>query len=113
MKHEHAAGCARVGGDDGGFDAEFVRRAGLALADAFDLGRSLPSALALLLEADLRGAPQRAGEDATSVGRSPGKPSSKSDYAAEPAAQQAQLPMVALELLGVAITPRRPAIITA
>ena len=66
----HAARTGRrergIGGDDRGLDAELVGRAGLALADAFDLGGmegiKLPAALALLLRADLRGARQRPGE---------------------------------------------------
>ena len=63
MEHELAARRAGVGGGDRGFDAELVRCAGLALADAFDLvgmeGIELPAALALLLGADLLGAGQR------------------------------------------------------
>ncbi len=51
---------AGIGGDDRGFDVEFVGRAGFALADAFDLGRvegiELPPARALLLGTDLLGA---------------------------------------------------------
>jgi hypothetical protein len=39
MEHELAARGAGIGGDDRGLDAELVGGAGLALADAFDLGR--------------------------------------------------------------------------
>src|SRR5436190_1370447 len=63
VKHELAAGCAVIGGDEGGLHAKLIRRAGLALADALDLrsveGIELPAALALLLRADLVGARQR------------------------------------------------------
>jgi hypothetical protein len=57
MQHELAAWRAGIGGDDRGLDAELVGRAGLAFADAFDLGSvegiQLLAALALLLRADL------------------------------------------------------------
>ena len=57
VQHELAARRAGIGGDDRDLDAELVGRAGLALADAFDLGGvegiELPAALALLLGADL------------------------------------------------------------
>jgi hypothetical protein len=57
VQHELAARSAGIGGDDRDFDAELVRRAGLAFADAFDLGGmegiKLPTALTLLLGADL------------------------------------------------------------
>ena len=60
VEHKLAAGSAGICGDDRGLDAEFVGRAGFALADAFDLGRvegiELPPALALLLGTDLLGA---------------------------------------------------------
>jgi hypothetical protein len=63
VQHEHPASGAGIGGGDRGFDAELVRRAGLALADALDLGSmegiKFPAALALLLRADLSGARQR------------------------------------------------------
>ena len=39
MEHELAARGAGIGGDDRGLDAELIGRPGLALADAFDLGR--------------------------------------------------------------------------
>ena len=38
VQHELAARSAGVGGDDRDLDAELVRRAGLALADALGLG---------------------------------------------------------------------------
>jgi hypothetical protein len=54
VQHELAAWRAGIGRDDRGFDAELVGRAGLALADAFDLRRmeriELPAALMLLWE---------------------------------------------------------------
>jgi len=72
MEHELAASGAGIGGDDRGLDAELVGRAGLAFADAFDLGGvegiELPAALALLLGADLLGARQRAFEGGLELG---------------------------------------------
>jgi hypothetical protein len=66
MQHELAARRAGVGGDDRYLDAELVRRAGLALANALGLGGmegiQLPAALALLLGSDLGGARQRQGK---------------------------------------------------
>ena len=60
VQHELTARRAGIGGDDRCLDPELVGRAGLALADAFDLGRvegiELPAALTLLLRADLGGA---------------------------------------------------------
>ena len=62
MQHERATGSRAIVGDDGGFDAELVGRAGLALADTLHLGGmegiQLPAALALLLRADLSGPAQ-------------------------------------------------------
>lgn len=59
VQHELAGRRAAVGGDDRDLDPELVRRAGLSLADALDLGSvegiELPAALALPLGADLGG----------------------------------------------------------
>src|SRR5262249_59393303 len=61
-----ATRCPGIGGDDGSFHTEFVRRAGLAPADALHLrsveGIQLPAALALLLRADLIGTREWPGE---------------------------------------------------
>jgi hypothetical protein len=38
VQDAHSAGGAGIGGGDRGFDAELVRRAGFALADALNLG---------------------------------------------------------------------------
>jgi hypothetical protein len=96
VQHELAARGAGVGGDDRGFDTELVRRGGLALADAFDLGGvegiELPSALALLLGADLRGAPKRLLECSLKLALAGDLAADVADQAAEPRAQQAQLP---------------------
>src|SRR5438045_4175100 len=66
VQHEQATGSPAIVGDDGGLDAELVRRGGLAFADALHLrgmeGIKLPAALALLLRADLRGPAKREGE---------------------------------------------------
>ena len=107
VEHELATGGAGVGGDDRGFDAELVGCAGLALADAFDLGGvegiELPSALALLLRSDLRSTRERRFEDRREFGPSGNLAADVADDPPEPAAQQAQLAMVALELLGMGI----------
>jgi hypothetical protein len=53
VQHKLAAGRAGVGGGDRDLDAELIGCAGVALADAFDLGSvegiQLSAALALLL----------------------------------------------------------------
>ena len=63
VQHELTARRAGIGGDEGSLHTEFVRRAGLAPADALYLRRvegiQLPAALALLLRADLIGARER------------------------------------------------------
>ena len=67
-----AAWGAGVGGDDRNLDAELVRRAGFAFADALGLrgmeGIELPATLALLLGSDLGGARQRQGKRCLDVG---------------------------------------------
>src|SRR5437763_14471858 len=58
VQNKLATRCPGISGDDGSFHTEFVRRAGLASADALHLrseGIQLPAALALLLRADLIG----------------------------------------------------------
>ena len=66
VQHEQATGSPAVVGDDGGLDAELVRRGGFTFADALHLRGmeriKLPAALALLLRADLRGSAKREGE---------------------------------------------------
>ena len=107
VEHELTTGSAGVGGDDRGFDAELVGCAGLALANAFDLGGmegiELPSALPLLLRSDLRSARQRRFEDGREFWPSGDLAADVADDPPEPAAQQAQLPMMPLELLGMGI----------
>ncbi len=107
MQHELTARGAGIGGDDRGFDAELVGRRGLALADAFDLGRvegiKLPAALALLLRADLIGAKKRPFEHRLDVGVASDLATNVADDTAEPRAQDAQFAAVALELFGVGI----------
>src|SRR5579859_4881686 len=105
MQHELAAGGAGIGGDDRSLDAEFVGGAGLALAYTFDLGSmegiQLPAALALLLRTDLAGTRERPLE-CLLQGRLAGDLAANvADNAAEPRAQDAQLPAIAVELLGV------------
>jgi hypothetical protein len=66
-------------------------------------GIQLPSALALLLRSDLRSARQRPFEARLEFGPSGDLAADVADDPTEPAAQQAQLAMVALELLGMGI----------
>ena len=97
-----AAGSAGIGGDDRGLDAEFVGRAGFALADAFDLGRveriELPPALALLLGTDLLGARERPFQYGLEIGLPGDLAADIADEAAKSRSQQAQLAMMTLEL---------------
>ena len=110
VQHELPARGAGVGGNDRSLDTELVRRVRLALADALDLGSvegiELPPALALLLRADLVGAREGPFERRFDVCPAGDLASDVANDAAEPGAQQAQLPMVAFELLGVGIAPR-------
>ena len=110
VKHELAARSADIGGDDGDLDAELVGRAGLALADAFDLGGvegiELPAALALLLRADLAGAGERPSKCLLQCRLADDFAAYVADDAAEPRAQDAQLPAMAVELLGVGVAAR-------
>lgn len=115
MQHELAAWGLAVGGDKGGFDAKLVRRARLALADTFDLGRvegiELVAALALLLGTDLRGLRKRLLEGRLELALAFDLAADVADEATKPRSQQAQLPSMALELLGVGIAGshhRRP-----
>jgi hypothetical protein len=84
---------------DGGFDAELARRAGFALADALMEGIKFPTALALLLRADLSGASQRPSNHRLKLRLAGNLATDVANEVAEPCAQQAQLPLVALELL--------------
>jgi hypothetical protein len=106
MQDELTAGGARIGGHDGDLDAELVGGAGLAFADALNLGNmegiQLPAALALLLGADLVGLRQRPFEHGLEVGSTCDLAPDVADEPAEPRPQDAPLPMVALELLGMA-----------
>ena len=110
VQHELAARRAGVGGDDRDLDAELVRRAGLALADALGLGGmegiQLPAALALLLGSDLTGARQRQGKRRLDILLAGDLAADVTDQPAKPGAQDAQFPTVAVELLGVGVAPR-------
>jgi hypothetical protein len=53
VKHELAAGSASIGGDDRSLDTKLVGCAGLALADAFDLGRVVSTRAGVLRGSDL------------------------------------------------------------
>ena len=66
-------------------------------------GKELPSTLALPLRSDLRSARDRRFEDRLELGPSGDLTADVADDPTELAAQQAQLAMVALELLGMGI----------
>jgi len=66
-------------------------------------GKELPSTLALPLRSDLRSARDRRFEDRLELGPSGDLTADVADDPTEPAAQQSQLAMVALELLGMGI----------
>src|SRR3979409_166168 len=110
VQHELAARGAGVGGDDRDLDAELVGRAGLALADAFGLrgmeGIQLPTTLALLLGPDLTGARQRESNRCLEILMAFDLPADVTDQPAEPGAQDAQFPAVAVELFGMGVAPR-------
>src|ERR1041385_2383813 len=101
VQHELTAWGAGVGGDDRGLDAELVGGAGLAFADALDLGSvegiELPAALALLLRADLIGARERPLEHRLKISLAADVAANVTDNA-KPGAQQAQLPAMTVEL---------------
>ena len=110
VQDELTARRAGIAGDDRSLDAELIGRAGLALADTLDLGSvegiQLPAALALLLGADLTGACERPLEHRLDVGLAGDLAADVADDTTKPAAQDAQLAMMALELFGVGIAPR-------
>ena len=107
VQHEQATGSAAVGGDDGGLDAELVRRGGLSFADALDLrgmeGIELPAALTLLLRADLRGPAKRERERRLEGWLALDLAADVADDPAQPAAQDTQLPLMSLELFGMGV----------
>src|SRR3954468_1799548 len=69
-------------------------------------GIQLPPALALLLRADLTGARERCFERGLDVLPAGDLTLDVADQPAEPGAQDAQLPTVAVELFGVGVAPR-------
>ena len=69
-------------------------------------GKELAAALALLLGADLEGARQREGKRRFNVLMAGNLAADVTDQPAEPGAQDAQFPTVAVELLGVGVAPR-------
>src|SRR5215470_2892534 len=107
VQHEQTAGSPAVVGDDGGLDAELVGRGSLAFADAFDLrgveGIKLPSALALLLRADLAGSPEGKCERLLQCRLALDLAADVADDPAQPAAQDAQLPLMPPELFGMSV----------
>ena len=101
-----ALGAIERGGERD-LDAELVRAMGLALADAFDLGRvqriDLASALMLALLAHPARQHQRMGEDALQLGLAPDLAHDVAHDPAEIGADRLQRPVGALELLGVGV----------
>ena len=91
-------------GRDRHLDAELVGAMGLALADAFDLGRvqriDLRSALVLALMAHAEGEPQRFGEDLAQARIVPGFAHDVAEDSTQIGPHAAQRPVGALELLG-------------
>lgn len=110
MQHEQVTGSTAVVGDDGGFDAELVWRGCFALADALHLrgveGIKLPAALALLLRADLRSSAEREDERVLERSLTFDLAADIADDPAQPAARDAQLPLMPVELLGTGVTSR-------
>src|SRR3954452_14609157 len=110
VQHEQAAGSPAVVGDDGGLDAELVRRGGLAFADALHLrgmeGIELPAALALLLRADLRGPAKREGERFLQCWLALNVAADVAYDPAQAAAQDTQLPLMPPELFGMGVAAR-------
>jgi len=92
---------------DADLAAELIRPVCLALADALGLGGvpgiKLPAALALLLAADLPGSAERDGEDRLERLVSLGLAPDIADHAAQTNAQELELAIVTLELLGVSV----------
>src|SRR5262245_34318809 len=109
VQNKLATWCPGIGGDDGSFHTEFVRRAGLAPADALHLrsveGIQLPAALALLLRADLIGTREWPGEYRLEVRVACDLAPDVANEPAEAGAQNAQLSTVAVELFGMGVTP--------
>src|SRR5262249_210379 len=110
VQHELATRRPGIGGDDGSLHTQLLRRVGLALPDALHLWSGeriqLPTALALLLRADLIGARERQGECRLEVRVAYDLAPDVANESAEPSAQNAQLSAVAVELFGMGITPR-------
>src|SRR5262249_15966015 len=98
-----------IGGDDGSFHTEFVRRAGLAPADALHLrsveGIQLPAALALLLRADLIGTREWPGEYRLEVRVACDLAPDVANEPAEAGGPYAQLSTVGGELVCMGVKP--------
>ena len=91
------------------FASELVGRARLAFADAFDLRRVqriyLLAALAVILQPDFDREIEEVGEALLEGGIALGLAPDVADDAAEPGAQELQLPPHPLELMGMGIAP--------
>ncbi len=109
MQDELTALAAFVGGGERDLEAELIGLVRLALANALGLGRvpgiKLPAALALLLAADLRGPAQGNGEGFLQVLVAVGLAPDIANDPAQAGAQELDLPVHALELLGMGVAP--------
>jgi hypothetical protein len=106
MQHELAAPGRRGGRCDGDLAAELVGAAGLALTDAFDLGRvqriDLGATLAVILQEHLAGEIEQRAETRLESIVAVDLAADVADDAAETGAQELELAPGALELMGVA-----------
>ena len=109
VEHELAALAAPVGGHDGDLDPELVRSVGFALADALGLWRVVGIEFlvtsVLALATDLHGLAQENGEDPLQPVVTLDLVSDIADQTAQAHAQELELAVAALTLLGVGISP--------
>jgi hypothetical protein len=100
-----AAPGRRGGRCDGDLAAELIGRAGLALTDAFDLGRvqriDLGATLAVILQADLAGETEQRAETRLESIVAVDLAADVADDAVETGAQELELAPGALELMGL------------
>jgi len=110
VEDELAALAAPVGGGDGDLDPELIGLVGFALPDALDFGGmpgiELGAALVLVLRADAHGLAERPGEDRLQPRVPFDLARDIPDQPAEAGAQELQLPVGPLELLGMGVALR-------
>ncbi len=114
VEDELATLATLVGRGDRDLDAELVGLGSLAFGGAFDFGGvpgvELPAALTLLLAADPAGLDEGAGEDRLEDRIAIDLACDVTGQAAEPGAEELQLPVHPLELFGVRIAPGHPSL---